>query len=508
MNLKKSHVVILLVAALLLGAAGSFFGIKLAQSEPGEPADNSGQTDQKAESFADLSESERQSILEKFAASNGKNGNGSADMKKVEQAYNIIQENYVQDVEKKQLIEGAIQGMLETLDDPYSVYMDKETMKQFDQSIESSFEGIGAEVSMVDDKVTIVAPIKGSPAEEAGLKPNDQILAVDGESVEGLDLYETVLKIRGEKGTEVSLKIDRPGVSDPLTIKIVRDDIPLETVHSEIKEVDGQKAGVIEITSFSEKTSDEFKKALDELESKGMEGLIIDVRGNPGGLFTDVQEILKNFIPDDVPYVQVEDKNGKKERYYSNTEKKKDYPVTVLMDEGSASASEILAAAMKEAGGYELVGETTFGKGTVQQAIPMGDGSTIKITLYKWLTPEGNWIHDKGVKPTIKVKQPAYFYTNPVEIEKPLKFDQNSEKIKNIQLMLKGLGYELARTDGYFDKSTEEAVEKFQKEEGLEVTGVIDQKTGGSIESKIVELIRDEKNDKQMEKALEVLFQQ
>lgn len=507
MNLKKSHVVILLVAALLLGAAGSYFGIKLAQSEPGEPATNSEQTDQKAESFADLSESERQSILEKFAASNGKNGNASADMKKVEQAYNIIQENYVQDVGKQQLIEGAIQGMLETLDDPYSVYMDKETMKQFDQSIESSFEGIGAEVSMVDGKVTIVGPIKGSPAEEAGLKPNDQILAVDGESVEGLDLYETVLKIRGEKGTEVSLKIDRPGVSDPLTIEIVRDDIPLETVHSKVKEVDGKKAGVIEITSFSEKTSDEFKKALDELEGKGMEGLIIDVRGNPGGLFTDVQEILKNFIPDDVPYVQVEDKNGEKERYFSKTDKKKNYPVTVLMDEGSASASEILAAAMKEAGGYELVGETTFGKGTVQQAIPMGDGSTIKITLYKWLTPEGNWIHDKGVEPTIEVKQPAYFYTNPVEIEKPLKYDQNSEKIKNVQLMLKGLGYKLERTDGYFDKSTEKAVKKFQKEEGLEATGVIDQETGGSIEAKIVELIRDGKNDKQMEKALDVLFQ-
>ncbi|GGC82874.1 peptidase S41 [Thalassobacillus devorans] len=503
MNLKKSHIVILLVAALLLGAAGSYFGIQLAQSEP----DTKSESEQKVERFADLSESEQKKLLENFAAGSD-NNNASGDMKKVEQAYNVIKENYVEEVDDKQLMEGAIQGMLETLDDPYSVYMDKETMEQFDQSIESSFEGIGAEVSMVDGKVTIVGPIKGSPAEEAGLKPNDQILAVDGESVEGLDLYETVLQIRGEKGTEVTLTIQRPGVSDPVSIDIVRDDIPLETVYSEIKEKDGKKAGVIEITSFSEKTSDEFKEALSELEGKGMEGLIIDVRGNPGGLFTDVQEILQNFIPEDVPYVQVEDKNGEKERYFSKMKDKKEYPVTVLMDEGSASASEILAAAMQEAGGYELVGEKTFGKGTVQQAIPMGDGSTIKITLYKWLTPDGNWIHEKGVQPTVKVKQPAYFYTNPVEIEEPLEYDQNNDKIKNIQVMLDGLGYDVDRSDGYFDKKTEEAVKQFQEDENLKVTGAIDQKTGGSIEAKIVDLIREGKNDKQMEKALDVLFQQ
>ncbi|MCA0984657.1 peptidoglycan-binding protein [Halobacillus yeomjeoni] len=499
MNIKPRSIALLMALAVLLGAAGSYIGIEYFASSDQKTEEKSGQIANADQgNFASLSEEERKKLLEDMA--------GSKELKKISQAYGIIKDNYVSEVNKDELIEGAIQGMLDTLEDPYSVYMDKETMEQFNQSIESSFEGIGAEVSMVNDKVTIVAPIKGSPAEEAGLKPNDQIIKVDGESVKGLDLYEAVLKIRGEKGTEVSLQVERPGVSEPLNIKITRDDIPLETVYTDTKKVDGKNVGVIEITSFSEKTSEEFTQALEKLEKEGMEGLVIDVRGNPGGLFTDVQEILKEFIPDDKPIVQVEDRKGEKSRYFSDTKEKKDYPVTVLMDEGSASASEILAATMHEAGGYDLVGTKSFGKGTVQQAIPMGDGSTIKLTLFKWLTPDGNWIHEKGIEPTVKVEQPDYFYTNPVEVKKPLKVNDNNEKVKNVQKMLKGLGYDPGRTDGYFSKATEDAVKAFQADAGLSTTGEVDEKTGGKLEEGIIKEVRDEDNDRQMKKALEVLF--
>ncbi|MFD1020327.1 S41 family peptidase [Thalassobacillus hwangdonensis] len=509
MNLRMRYVAILMVLALLLGAAGSYAGIKIAQSEtPKTETTDEGQTanaDKETKNFAELDEEERKSLFESIAGK-GSDDKDASELEKIEKAYDIIEENYVQNVDKDQLIEGAIQGMLGTLEDPYSVYMDKETMAQFNDSIESSFEGIGAEVSMVNGKVTVVAPIKGSPAEKAGLKPNDQILEVDGESVEGLDLYDAVLKIRGEKGSKVTLTIQRPSASEPLKVDITRDEIPLETVYSDIKEVDGKKAGVIEITSFAEQTAEDFSKALKELEGKGIDGLVIDVRGNPGGLFTDVQEILKEFIPQDTPYVQVEDRNGKKTRYKSTIDKKKDYPITVLQDEGSASASEILSAAMKEAGKYEVVGTKSFGKGTVQQAIPLEDGSTIKLTLFKWLTPEGNWIHEKGVKPTIETKQPEHFYTNPVSIEEPFEYDDNHEKIKNLQVMLEGLGYDPGRTDGYFSKATEQAVKKFQSENDLTASGKLDQETGGKIEEKVIESVRDDKNDKQMDKALEVLF--
>ncbi|RWZ55013.1 PDZ domain-containing protein [Halobacillus fulvus] len=500
MNVKPRVIALLMALAVLLGAAGSYIGIEYFANGGDSQSERLANADEGAETFGSLSEEEQMEFIKQMAG-------GDAELEKVEQAFSIIKENYVEEVDEQQLIEGAVQGMLDTLEDPYSVYMDPETMEQFNQSIESSFQGIGAEVSMVNDKVTIVAPIKGSPAEKAGLKPNDQILKVDGNSVEGLDLYEAVLKIRGEKGTEVTLQVDRPGVSDPLNIDIVRDDIPLETVYSDTKTVDGKKAGVIEITSFSEKTSDEFHDALEKLESEDIEGLVIDVRGNPGGLFTDVQEILKEFITDEKPIVQVEDRNGEKSRYFSNRSEQKDYPITVLMDEGSASASEILAATMQEAGGYELVGTQTFGKGTVQQAVPLQDGSTIKLTLFKWLTPDGNWIHEEGVEPTVEVKQPEYFYTNPVEVEESLKFNDNSDQVKNIQVMLEGLGYDPGRTDGFFDEQTEEAVEEFQADADVETTGEVDEETGGKIEEQIIEKVRNEENDRQMQKALDVLFE-
>ncbi|SDQ25490.1 carboxyl-terminal processing protease [Virgibacillus salinus] len=486
MNLRKQHIIIILFAALLLGFAGAYFGVKLAQPD---------------------------TLPEQIQETNKEEPNTSQDssappenIEKVSQAFNLIKDNYLNDVDDKQLIEGAIQGMLTTLEDPYSSYMDVETMERFNETIESSFEGIGAEVSTVNGKVTIVAPIKDSPAEEAGLRPNDKILSVDDESVVGMDLYEAVEKIRGEKGSEVVLEIQRTGVSDPFDVKIVRDDIPVETVYSEVKTVDGKKTGVIEITTFSENTAKDFSKELKKLEDKNIEGLVIDVRGNPGGLLTAVEDILKNFIPKNMPYLQVENQKGEKSKSFSELEEKKPYPISVIIDEGSASASEILAVAMKEAG-YDVVGTKSYGKGTVQQAVPMGDGSTIKLTFFKWLSPKGTWIHEKGVKPTEKVEQPDYYFTNPVQVEDSIAYNHTGDKVENVQVMLKGLDYKPGRTDGYFSKETEKAVQAFQADNDLEVTGEINEKTAGQIQAKIVEKVRDGDDDRQKEKALNVLYE-
>lgn len=431
------------------------------------------------------------------------------EMSIIQEAYDLIDAHYVEGVEEGQLLEGAIQGMLDTLGDPYSSYMNAEAMDKFTEQIESSFQGIGAEVSLVDGKVTIISPIKNSPAEKAGLRSNDQILQVDDESLDGLDLNEAVSKIRGEKGSEVVLLIERAGSTKPIEYTLVRDDIPIETVYEEMKTIDGKKTGIIQITSFSETTADEFTEALNSLEEDGIEGLVIDVRGNPGGLLDAIEDMLQHFIPSDIPYLQVEDKDGKKDKYYTNLKEKKSYPINVIVDEGSASASEILAVAMKEVG-YDIVGETTFGKGTVQQAVPIGEKegqSTVKLTFFKWLSPEGNWIHDKGVKPTVKQKQPDYYYTSPIQMEDTLKFDQTDEQIKHAQVMLKGLGFDPKREDGYFDEATKQAVEAFQKDQKLSVTGDIDEETAGSIEAQILEKIRNEDDDLQMKKALEVLYQ-
>ncbi|SHM95825.1 S41 family peptidase [Gracilibacillus kekensis] len=491
MNIRKRYLTLILIVAIALGAVGTYVGLSVFAEDTS--LNNSGFANSDPDLIAELAD-QQENIEENM----GK-------MSKVVDAFSIIQENYVEEVEDTQLIEGAIQGMLGSLEDPYSVYMDQETMKQFNEQIESSFEGIGAEVSMKEGNVTIVAPIKDSPAEEAGLKPNDQILSVDGESVEGLDLYEAVNKIRGEKGSTVVLEVNRPGVEDPLEVEITRDSIPLETVYADTKEKNGKLIGVIELTSFSENTANDFEKELSQLEEQGIEGLVIDVRGNPGGLLPEVEQILKNFIPKDTPYIQIEDPSGKKTRYFSKIEKAKGYPIVTLINEGSASASEILSAALNEALDYEIVGETSFGKGTVQQTVSMGDGSTIKITRFKWLTPDGNSIHEVGVKPTIEQKMPDYYYTNPVQVEEPLTLDQSDSKIENVQIMLEGLGYEPGRTDGYFNEATKSAVEAFQQDQETEVTGKVDEKTAELLQTAIIEKVQEGEDDLQLEKAVETL---
>lgn len=188
----------------------------------------------------------------------------------------------------------------------------------------------------------------------------------------------------------------------------------------------------------------------------------MDVRGNPGGYLQSVEDILKHFVTKDHPYIQIAERNGNKKQYFSKLKEKKPYPVSVITDKGSASASEILAGALKEAEGYDVVGDPSFGKGTVQQAVPMGDGSNIKLTLYKWLTPKGNWIHKQGIQPTVPVAQPAYFSVGPVQLKEPLKPDMNNNEIKRAQHLLKGLGFVPGREDGYYSKGTKKPSWRFR----------------------------------------------
>jgi carboxyl-terminal processing protease len=482
--MNRRWIALLMTGSLLTGAGGTYAGMQLLDNKQGNKK-------------LELVQSPKDNQLN--------SEENTAELEKVEQAYDLILSRYVEKVDQDKLVEGAIQGMLSVLKDPYSVYMDKETAQQFTQTLESSFEGIGAEVGMVDGKIVIVSPFKNSPAEKAGIKPNDQILEVDGKSIEGLDLNKATLKIRGKKGTKVQLLIARKGLRDPLAIDVTRDEIPLETVHASMKKQNGKKIGYIELTSFSEDTAADFEKELSALENDDIKGLIIDVRGNPGGLLDSVGEILKEFVPKDKPYVQIQERNGEKKRYFSTLSKKKDYPVLVLVNKGSASASEILAGSLQEAVGYPLVGETTFGKGTVQQAVPMGDGSNIKLTLFKWLTPDGNWIHKKGIQPDVAIKQPAIFATHPIQVDEPLEEDMNNEQVKNAQEVLAGLGFTPGRTDGYFSKETTMAVKGFQLHVKMEPSGKIGPKTAAKLEEAAIDEMEKEKNDLQLQTALRLI---
>ncbi len=426
------------------------------------------------------------------------------DLKKIENIYHLIEKKFIQEIDHDKLVSGAINGMLEALEDPYTVYMDEKESKQFSESISSSFEGIGAEVSIEGGKVIVVSPIKGSPAEKAGIQSNDIVLSVNGEKLEGLTLGQAALKIRGAKGTQAKLELIRNGYVNPIFVVVVRDEIDVETVYASMLE---QGIGKIEIRQFSSNTAVDFKNELVKLEENGLKGLIIDVRNNPGGLLNIVVEIAEQFVPNGKPIVQVENRYGTREPTLSkgNT---KNYPVTILINKGSASASEILAGALEETIGSQLVGETTYGKGTVQVTFEneLGDGSNLKMTAYKWLTPSGNWINKTGIKPTIAVSQPSYFKSAMFSKESTLMPDTTHEEVKNLQVMLKGLGYELDREDGYYSETTVEAVRMFQKKHGLNTSGEVDVPTANQLEKLLLQEIRNPKNDAQLLAAIESIL--
>ncbi|HLR15181.1 MAG TPA: S41 family peptidase [Bacillota bacterium] len=507
MELRKQHIVLILVGALILGFLGAYIGVQMGDNkqESSEHVEKQEDNEQEGSKQVEQQEDNESSFPDVFDKNVNSDLIPADQMQKFEMAFEIIDENYLEKVDADVLIEGAIEGMLEKLDDPFSSYMDIEMMSQFNEQIEASFEGIGAEVTLEDDIVTIVSPIKGSPAEENGLRPQDQILKIDDESIEGFGLQEAVDLIRGEKGTDVVLQIQRPGTSEPFDVTITRDTIPLETVEATMEEYNGHKTGVVKVTSFAETTADDFITEVEKLEDQGMEGLVIDVRGNPGGLLDQVEKMLQQFVPSDMPYLQIEDQQGNKDPFYSDLKEKKPYPITVIIDEGSASASEILAVALQEVG-YEIVGLPSFGKGTVQQVADLNDGTNIKLTMFKWLSPEGNWINDVGVEPSVEVELPAYYYTSPIQAEEPLTPGEKGEKVTNAQEMLRGLGYTIKDNDGEYGKDTEKAVQEFQKENDLKETGEINEDTAGVIQSKIIEQIREEKDDNQLEKAKETLY--
>ncbi|GAX90824.1 S41 family peptidase [Effusibacillus lacus] len=426
-------------------------------------------------------------------------GQQMANFSKLEEVYKTLRYNYYQNVDDQKLVDGAISGMIGALDDPYSTYMDKDTADQFHMSLSSSFEGIGATIESINGRITIASPIKGSPAEKAGLRAGDQIRKVNGQSLDGLEVNQAVLFIRGRKGTVAELEITRPGSSEVTHVSVVRDEIPLETVYAEYL---GNGIGKIQITSFSENTAKRFEEELKKLEEQGLKGLLIDVRDNPGGYLEAVKGISNLLIPNKGVILQVEYKNGQKEVVNSTLETAK-YPVVCLINGGSASASEILAGALKESGGYPLVGEKTFGKGTVQTQQEFKDGSNLKYTTAKWLTPKGNWIHKRGVEPDYPVALPAYFKLTALNPDTPLKRDMNGTAVKTLQQMLIGVGLVPGREDGYFSAQTEEAVKTFQRMNGLSPTGVVE----GQTTFKLMEAINEKKkiNDTQLEKATSVL---
>lgn len=420
---------------------------------------------------------------------------------KLYDAYDELKEKYYVEIDNEAVITGAINGMFDALGDPYTDFMNKDEASQFNESLSSSFQGIGAEIQERNGNIMVVSAIKNTPAEKAGLLPKDIILTVDGESLQGMSASEAVLLIRGEKGTPVKLTIQRDAVAEPIEMTIVRAEIPIETVYGKMGD---DKIAHIQITSFSEQTYEELEKLLAEFDGQGMKGIILDVRQNPGGYLDAAIHISNLFLKKGEPILQVKYRTGEPEIIYAEGGKKYNQPVTVLIDEGSASASEILAAALSESGNVSIVGLTSFGKGTVQTVSHLEDGSNIKFTTGKWLTPKGNWINEKGVKPDYEVKYPSYAELSYVDPNTELKVGMNTPAIKAAEGMLEALGYTPGEVDGVFDEKTAMAVKKFQASQNQEQTGVLVGDTTYSLMDALKQKI--EKEDPQLLKAKELLL--
>jgi carboxyl-terminal processing protease len=314
--------------------------------------------------------------------------------------WNLAKTDYVhQPVRDTELFYGALSGIISALDDPYSVFFDPETAEDFKKELEGTFSGIGAELGIKNNQLTIIAPLPDTPAERIGLKAGDQILAVDGQDTAEMSLDYAVSIIRGEKGTEVTLTIWRDGWDKINDFKITRDNIEVASVKWEMK----NDIAYIEINHFNEDTSRRFNQAVIELLAKNPKGLILDLRNNPGGFLDTAVEIAGEWISNDIVVIEQTDDGERNEERSEGSVRLQNLKTVVLVNQGSASASEIVAGALQDYKKATIIGEKTFGKGSVQNFEPLPDGSAVKITVAEWLTPKGRLIDKEGIVPDIEI---------------------------------------------------------------------------------------------------------
>jgi len=334
----------------------------------------------------------------------------SKELSKFYDAYDTITDNYYGDISKEELVDSAISGMVSSVGDIYTSYSDTDTTSKFDEIVNGTYEGIGCVIQQSETDMKIITVYDNSPAEKAGLKVDDKIIKVDDIDISTTTASKLGDYIKSGAKDKITMTIIRGEEEKVVTLS--REKIEIPVVTAKTFESNGKKIGYLQISIFSSVANKQFKENLEKLEKDGIDGLIIDVRNNNGGYLTTVTDITSSLLPKGKIIYQIQ-KGDKKVATKDKTSTKREYPIAVLVNGGSASASEILAGAIKESYKGYVVGTKTYGKGTVQQVKKLSDGSMIKYTVENWLTPDGNWINEKGIEPTNVVDMDSAYYENP-----------------------------------------------------------------------------------------------
>ncbi|MDP3090248.1 MAG: S41 family peptidase [Nitrospira sp.] len=348
------------------------------------------------------------------------------ELKTFSEVLNQVQRHYVDETKTKELVQGAIRGMLSTLD-PHSAYMTPEMYKEMQVETKGEFGGVGIQIGVKENRLAVIAPIEGTPAQRAGIKAGDFIVKVNDETTKDLTLMDAVQKMRGPKGTKVNLTIQREGTPDPLQFTLMRDTIKIESVKSKVID----NLGYVRLTQFQEATGRDLAKAIKQFREQKVQGAILDLRNNPGGLLTAAVDVSEQFLPNGKLVVFTKNREGKKDEWLAKSKDQMDeLPMIILVNEGSASASEIVAGALQDWGRAVIVGTTSFGKGSVQTILPLGDGSGLRLTTAKYYTPKGRSIQSTGITPDIVVKLPT---SAPAKDGKPVDPSPDAKAVKPAQ---------------------------------------------------------------------------
>ncbi|PHK49190.1 S41 family peptidase [Staphylococcus edaphicus] len=429
----------------------------------------------------------------------GLNSDQRAEMKKVEQVYKTLDDEYYKKTSSEKLGTAAIDGMVKELDDPYSDYMTKKETKSFNEDVSGDFVGIGAEMQKKGNKIEITSPMKQSPAEKAGLQPKDVVTKVNGKSIKGQPLEAIVKKVRGKQGTKVTLTIERGGQPHDITIK--RDKIHVKSVEYKKQ----NNVGIFTINKFQNSTSGELKSAIIKAHKDGVRKIVLDLRNNPGGLLDEAVKMANIFIDKNKTIVQLQKGDHKEDIKASNDASKEaqDMKVSILVNKGSASASEVFTGAMKDYNKAQIYGSKTFGKGIVQTTHEFKDGSLLKFTNMKWLTPKSHYIHGKGITPDKKIEEPTYQSLNVIPSNKTYQLGDKGKNVKTMKVGLNALGYHVNNESTEFDTELEKALESFQKNNNLTVNGQFNKKTNEQFTQQLV--VKANKEDTVLNKLLKIL---